>query len=285
MRILAIAVLTCFLSPVAKATNSSTSQEDLADVSGKWSGATRCPLGPSTLDVDIKGKAGTFRQSYPSGTPAPFDTPITIRYMSGHQGLWVYLETKESGPYHSTSGLLSVDGSAIAMGGMGNCEDYVLTRTTSPTAQASAGHAPLGAFAPSKTGPPNGDAIVQAMTNEWVAFNGTRLGDRRVRAVHGLGVVDLTFEPAQDLSCREAGAAVYDCSFTHKVQMDFSPTTHAFGESPLMKILEPFIQKALDAPPRIISHRFELGRDGWRSSTYRRGLIERATQQSEDDLY
>jgi hypothetical protein len=107
------------------------------DLSGTWAGATTCPLGRLDLTVEIAGMNAIFRSSgYDPSNGRAEDLPVTLRFMTGEQGTWVYLENAERQEYHS--GLLTSDERFLQMGGMGDCEDYVLTRTRSVAGSASA---------------------------------------------------------------------------------------------------------------------------------------------------
>lgn len=258
------------------------------DVSGTWTGVTQCPMGQSALTVQVGGKAGTFRHSYLSGKPVPTSTPVTVRFMTGHQGLWVYFVNSQKSQYHD--GLLSPDGRTIRMDGMGACSDYVLTRNGGGAAgQGSAqgpARAPADVVAPSQAGQPNGEDIIQAMTNEWVGRNGVRLSNSSVRvAMPGMqmiGAVDLTFPPVRGISCQKGGPVAYDCRYTSGLKATMSPTARELQRgSPLLGFYEALLQKISSAPPVVRTHRFELGRTGWRSPTYRRELAARAAEASD----
>lgn len=258
------------------------------DVSGTWTGVTQCPLGRLALTVQVKGKTGTFGESYSSGKPAPASTPVTVRFMTGHQGQWIYFVNAQKSEYHD--GLLSPDGRTIRMDGMGACSDYVLTRNGDGVAGKGPAQSPARAspavVGPSQVGQPNGDAIIQAMTNEWVARNGVRLSSSSVRvAMPGMqmiGAVDLTFPPVRGISCRKGGPGAYDCQYTSGLKATMSPAARELQRgSPLLGSYEALFQQISSAPPMVRTHRFELGRTGWRSPTYRRELAERAAETSD----
>jgi hypothetical protein len=253
------------------------------DVSGTWTGVTQCPLGRSALTVQVNGKAGTFRHSYSAANVKPKISRVTVRFMTGYQGLWIYFENPQNAEYHD--GLLSADGRTIRMNGMGACSDYVLTRngggTEGKTSAQGPARAPAEVLATPQVGQPNGDAIIQAMTNEWITRNGVRLGSNSVRvAMPGMemiGAVDLTFPPVQGISCQKRGPVAYDCRYISALKATLSPAAREVQRgSPLLGLYEALLQKVSSAPPVVRTHRFERGRTGWRSETYRRELAERA---------
>lgn len=202
-----------------------------ADVSGSWMGVTQCPLGQLTVNVDIKGKTGTFRESYSAGNPAPVSIPVSVRFKTGHQGIWVYFETGND--WHD--GLLSGDGSSIRMDGMGDCRDYYLRRTRSPTDQASTGK---GSAAPSKGVSASGieptEAEMRAAVERDLSGQGNASGaPGELRVQNPAGGMSVEIQDFEKLECSPAqgrGRAGYDCRYlvTVRSQM-YSPGGSAAG--------------------------------------------------------
>lgn len=256
----------------------------MPDVSGIWAGATRCPLGMVHFKVDIKGASGTFGHSgFDPAARKPQSFPVKISSFQGHQGTWIRLMNAEQSDYFS--GLLSRDNATLQMDGMGDCTDFTLTRSSSSTTTATVANGPaisagtqanpwvnVDGFAPSRIGPPNGDAIIDAQINEMVALTGTRLGPRKVRysvpPVRNFGAADLTFDPVRIVGCNVVRAGTYDCRYFGKITM-FAPDPGMMG---------PIIQMANRAAAKEVRHRFEFAGGQWRSSSHRQKLYENAQE-------
>lgn len=112
------------------------------DVSGRWTGKTRCPLGLVNFTIDVEGNTGTFSHGgYGPNKLHPLSYPITIRLMKGWEGEWVYFQNAESSApasFSDLNGLLSTDGRKLEVRrgvSTGDCQAFWLTRSSIPQPQ------------------------------------------------------------------------------------------------------------------------------------------------------
>jgi hypothetical protein len=230
-----------FLAAVVISFGASAQEQD---VSGVWTGSTTCPLGASSVTVNVQGNKGTFVQSYTAGSPAPQSTPVSVRFMKGHQGLWVYFQA--DGDYHD--GLLAVNGRTLKMDGMGDCRDYVLVRRAASSDQAAAaddGTRPR-TEAPSLPGQePTETEMRGALELELAEKGNASRTPGEFRTENALSGMSVQLQDFEKLGCARAqGRAGFQCDYMVRMGMKMYSTegsaagdAHAEAVNNLMEMI------------------------------------------------